>query len=168
MLESEIYTGVADFETVFLELREKLLRHAYLNVYDKDDAADIVQKTYIRARAGWSGRNPTTNPKPWLYRVQDFVIKDFRRAESRRLADCAFDEIISAVEQNEDVLDLEASIDVRNMLGKLTPADAGLLVLKDVEGLAWAEIAMLTGRTVGHLRHRYKVAKEIAKKVLTN
>lgn len=74
----------ASFEQLILQYQPELYRFAYRRLRDPEQAADILQETYLKAWRAWSSKSFSGNLRAWLYRIAANTIKDLRRRELRR------------------------------------------------------------------------------------
>ncbi|MEI6971162.1 MAG: RNA polymerase sigma factor [bacterium] len=133
-----------------------LLRYANRIVGDAHLAQDVVQNAFVKLFAGWKdGTRPSDKLKTWLYRVTHNEAVDLIRRESRlqvlhqahaeeKAAACPDGQHCAANgnEQFETVL---------RHLRRLEPLERQVLLLRLEEGLSYAEIAAVTGRTTGNI-----------------
>ncbi len=122
--------------------RQDLVNVAYRILYDIEAARDIVQDSYIAA-IEWTGTfSGKSSPKTWLYRIVINKSIDARRRSQRRLGllERYFREEVSYGHRNPadsaDDRDL-----LRRMLDKMPDAQRIPLLLCDVDGLSYEEIA---------------------------
>ena len=143
-------------EAIMAQYETALLRYATRVVGDAHLARDVVQNAFVKLYANWKeGTRPTDRLKAWLYRVTHNEAVDMVRRESRlqvlhkahaaeRTAACPDGLHCShgTSEQFEMV--------IKN-LRRLEPMERQVLLLRLEEGLSYAEIAAVTGRTAGNI-----------------
>jgi RNA polymerase sigma-70 factor (ECF subfamily) len=126
------------------------------------DAEDLVQDTVTKAYRAWDKYETGTNCRAWLVTImRNTFINQFRR-ESRRPAAVQFDAVedISVFEEVKD-RDPEGSffheiVDdaVKEAIQDLPEEFRIPVVLSDVEGMSYAEIAEILGLPVGTVKSR--------------
>jgi len=135
------------------------------------DAEDVVQDTYARAFAAFHQFKPGTNLKAWLYRIlTNTFINNYRRAQ--RQPAIAGEEIedwqlAKAAQHQSSGLDsaemtaLEAIPDeaVAQALQSLSPEFREVVLLADVEGFSYKEIADIMGTPIGTVMSRLSRAR---------
>ncbi|WP_174299368.1 RNA polymerase sigma factor [Caulobacter sp. S45] len=130
--------------------------HGYIRRYvrDPDDAADVLQDTFVSAWRALSSYDPGRPFDVWLRRVALNKCRDHgRRASVRRVISGLFDSSGRRVEDRPDpTADGEASLiareDVRALEAALAALPHGLrdpLVLTVLEGLSQAEAGAVLG-----------------------
>jgi RNA polymerase sigma-70 factor, ECF subfamily len=130
-----------------------------------DDADDLVQDTYLKAYKFWDKYEKGTNIRAWLFRIMknSYINRYRKEVKEPNLVD--FDEIqefyTSLKEVTNDEQDLEAKIfggilddDVSKALDSLPPDFKTVVILCDIEGLSYEEIADFIDIPVGTVRSR--------------
>ena len=130
-----------------------------------DDADDLVQDTFLKAYKFWDKYEKGTNIRAWLFRIMknSYINRYRKEVKEPNLVD--FDEIqefyTSLKEVTNDEQDLEAKIfggilddDVSKALDSLPPDFKTVVILCDIEGLSYEEIADFIDIPVGTVRSR--------------
>jgi RNA polymerase sigma-70 factor (ECF subfamily) len=130
-----------------------------------NDADDLVQDTYLKAYKFWDKYEKGTNIRAWLFRIMknSYINRYRKEVKEPNLVD--FDEIqdfyTSLKEVTNDEQDLEAKIfggilddDVSKALDSLPPDFKTVVILCDIEGLSYDEIADFIDIPVGTVRSR--------------
>src|SRR5438309_2119482 len=123
------------------------------------DAEDLVQETYLRAWRSLHTYKPGTNPKAWLFRILHNAHIDRFRASSRTVQtvdefegqDPAF-----VVHETPESLIMSGLMDaeVRQALMEIPEVFRACLVLADLEGFSYQEIADILGIPRGTVMSR--------------
>ena len=129
------------FRSVFDETYRPLVAYARRRTTDWSEADDIVAEAFSVA---WRRRAelPADNPLPWLYAVAANVLRNHRRATSRRLR------LVDKIEAQPnpapapDPADLEGT-SMRRALASLSDDDQEVLRLVAWEGLSHAEVGVV-------------------------
>ena len=126
------------------------------------DAEDLVQDTVTKAYRSWDKYEPGTNCRAWLVTImRNTFINQFRK-QSKRPSSVEFDAVqdISVFEEVQD-LDPEGSFfhhivddEVKKAIQDLPEEFRLPVVLSDVEGMSYAEIAEILGLPVGTVKSR--------------
>src|ERR671934_517719 len=132
---------------------ERLYRRHVADVYhyalavlrNPADAEDVTQTTFLNAlRAYERGERPAA-PQNWLIAIAHNVCRQRFRQSLRRPHEVAFDEDVADRMIDEDVPSAE---DIRRALGHIAFNQRAALVLRELEGRTYAEIAEILGTTV--------------------
>ena len=135
------------------------------------DAEDLVQETYTKAFAAFHQFKQGTNLKAWLYRIlTNTFINSYRKAQ--RQPSVAGDDIedwqlaraaehLSTGLKSAEMSALEAMPDkaVADALDSLSPEFRAVVLLSDVEGFAYKEIADIMGTPIGTVMSRLNRAR---------
>lgn len=126
------------------------------------DADDLVQDTVLRAYRAWDKYQRGTNCRAWLVTImRNTFINQFRR-DSRRPSSVQFDAVedINVFEQVQD-RDPSGSFfrfivddEVKQAIQELPEEFRIPVILSDVEGLSYAEIAEILELPVGTVKSR--------------
>jgi RNA polymerase sigma-70 factor (ECF subfamily) len=123
------------------------------------DAEDLVQQTYMRALESWDGFEPGTNLKAWLFTILRNLWINQRRSKQSQVSARLREEEPETEDNNQDRPDecLERKIErleVRKAIENLPLAFREAVVLRDMEGLSYREIAEILGCPVGTVMSR--------------
>ena len=166
------------FEEEFYPHADALYNFAYNLTYNEDDASDLVQETYMKAFRFIDKYIEGTNAKAWLFKIlKNAFINHYRKA-SKRPTKVDFESIISYHDE-EDNTQLSSYIDLReeiyqNMMGdevtnaiNALPVDfRTVILLCDIEGFTYEEIAKIIDIPIGTVRSRLHRARNMLKEKL--
>lgn len=177
MDKNEQSTGDEVFEKELLPHIDALNTFAYHLAYNREDAADLVQETYMKAYRFIDKYDQGTNAKAWLFKILKNAYINQYRKKSKRPTKVDFEEIIS-YQDSEDALK-PAFTDLRtelfsNMMGdEVTIAINSLpidfrtvILLCDIEGFTYEEIAKIIDVPIGTVRSRLFRARNMLKEKL--
>ena len=164
----------SQFEKEFMPFATSLYNFAFRLALDEDDASDLVQDTYLKAYRFFDSYQPGTNAKAWLFRIlKNTFINDFRR-KSKLPVKVDYQEVETYY--NSDDIDEPATTDlrsetVRELLGDevakaLNSIDVDfrtVIVLCDIEGFTYEEMAKILDIPIGTVRSRLHRARQLLK-----
>lgn len=170
-----------DRESLF----EELLRNSYRQAYslacrltgNSVEAEDLVQESFLRAYRffhRYDERLPFTS---WLYRIMTNAHIDSVRRKGR-LRTMSFEQPSTAGVTTWEVPDPDAAADkailhdamgehVQNALGTMTPEFRTAVLLADVEGMPYEEIAQVMNTSIGTVRSRIHRGRKQLRRFLT-
>jgi RNA polymerase sigma-70 factor (ECF subfamily) len=151
-----------EFESEALVHLDTLYSVALRLTGNASDAEDLVQDTVTKAYRAWDNYETGTNCRAWLVTImRNTFINQFRR-RSKQPSPVQFDAVedISVFEQVQD-RDPEGSFfhtivdeEVKRAIQELPEEFRMPVVLSDVEGLSYAEIAEILELPVGTVKSR--------------
>ena len=156
------------FEDLARREERALYRHAARIVGPGPDAEDVVQDAFISA---WRGIRSFegTSFRAWLFRIVTNRALDKMRSRKRRaelpLEPSEDEEVIWAepAAPGPDLIELAASQEalaaVESALEHVPAEQRAALLLRDVEGFAYEEIALMTGVEIGTVKSRIHRAR---------
>jgi RNA polymerase sigma-70 factor (ECF subfamily) len=170
---------LSSFERLTLPHLDAAFNLAFLLVRSEPDAEDIVQDSYMRAFRGFHGF-AGTDVKPWLLAIVRNAayrwLSNRRRSTNVVSLDEGFGgpggasaELQIASEEPTAEAQLIGEVDrrlVRNALAELPPIFREVVVLREIEGLAYREISRVTGAPVGTVMSRLARGRRELRKVL--
>lgn len=120
------------------------------------DAEDAAQETFVAVLRRASTFNGASAFTTWLYRVATNACNDIARKRARRPRNAGTDVAqLADVADPDDVLaNRELRLELRTALQSLEPEQRHAVVLHDVAGLPYADIADRLGVAVGTVKSR--------------
>jgi RNA polymerase sigma-70 factor (ECF subfamily) len=168
-----------DFENAELPFRGQLYKTALRLTRSAEDAEDLLQETYLKAYRHYASFQPGTNLKAWLFKIlKNTFINEYRRRKQLP-AQVDFAELeetfesavinanAAAARSPEDEL-LEASLDgeVRRSVTALPHNYKVVVLLADIEGYAYKEIADILAIPVGTVMSRLYRGRRLLERAL--
>ena len=170
------------FQAELMPVIDPLYNFAYRLTLDEDDANDLVQETYLKAYRFFEYFEPGTNAKAWLFRIlKNSFINDFRK-KSKQPAKVDYSEIEGYynpedVESDSDVGGSSSDMrqqSVRDLIGdevasalNSLPVDfRTVIILCDLEGFTYEEMAKVLDIPIGTVRSRLHRARHFLKEKL--
>jgi RNA polymerase sigma-70 factor (ECF subfamily) len=168
MLAVSLREKRAEFERQALVHTDALYGAAYRLTRNARDAEDLVQDSLLRAYRFWDSFEQNSNCKAWLLRIvtNTFINEYQRKKRSREVLDAAnaeqdaTDGVLIHADANgrqnpeRALLDRSVSDDVQRALDALPEDFRTAVVLCDVQGLAYKEIADIMQTPVGTVMSR--------------
>jgi RNA polymerase sigma-70 factor, ECF subfamily len=156
-------------EQAAVEHIDALYRTALRMTRNPTDAEDLVQEAYLRAFRSLHQFTEGTNLRAWLFRIlTNTYINDYRRRQRRPTSASLdgieefylYDHLVDSRVQPEDdrpediVLQQLTVDDVTRSIESLAEEFRQVVLLADVEGFAYREIAEIVGIPVGTVMSR--------------
>lgn len=166
------------FDKEFMPHINSMYNFAYRLTFDEDDANDLVQDTYLKAFRFIDSFEKGTNAKAWLFRIlKNSFINDYRK-KKKEPAKVDYQEV-ETFYNSEDVdrqitpdLRVEALQDmmgdeISNALNALDVDFRTVIILCDLEGFKYDEMAKILDIPIGTVRSRLHRARNLLKEKLT-
>ncbi len=123
------------------------------------EAEDVAQEAFVRAFRNLHTYRGEGRFYTWLYQIVVRVCLDRRRL-ARWNREMPLDALAGAEAQAESELDaVESRLLVETLLDRLPPPMRAMLVLRELEGLEYEEIAQVLQIPVGRVRWRLHTAR---------
>lgn len=166
--ENEIIRSVLDgdmqaFETIVRSYEKQVYNLALRMVGNPEDAADMAQETFIKAYKALGSFRNDSKFSVWLYRIATNVCIDFLRRNRHGKS------VSLTADDDEDTqLDIpDLSADPEELLSRKMTADAvrrgletlceqhrSVLILREINGLSYEEIAQTLDIDIGTVKSR--------------
>lgn len=144
-------------------------------VGDRAEAEDLAQEVFLKVYTGLAGFRGASRFSTWLYAIASHQCLDHRAARDRRPVpfsslrgsgsasgdppDSA-ERIADRAPRADEMLERrEAALQVRAALSGLTDDHRLILILREIQGLSYDEIAESLGESVGTVRSRLSRAR---------
>ena len=166
------------FNQEFMPHINSMYNFAYRLTLDSDDAKDLLQDTYLKAFRFIDSFQQGTNAKAWLFRIlKNSFINDYRK-KSKEPSKVDYQEV-ETFYNSEDV-DRQITPDLRvealqDMIGDeisiaLNSLDVDfrtVIILCDLEGFKYEEMAKILDIPIGTVRSRLHRARNLLKEKLS-
>ena len=134
-----------------------------------DEAAELVQDTFVRAFGALDSFRSESSLRTWLFTIQRRLVIDRRRATARRGQELDIEEVAYA-STGYDALDTmvadETSGRVTQAMASLTRMQREVFLLRVQEGRSYKEIAEILDSSEGAARVHYHNAMRAVKEFL--
>ena len=159
----------ATFADQAMEHMPSLYAAAMRMTRNRADAEDLVQETYLKAYRAFGGFQEGTNLRAWLYRILTNTFINIYRAKKRRPEESDLDDVedlylyrrLGALEAaqagrsaEDEVLDSFTETEVKSALEALPEQFRMAVLLADVEGFQYKEIAEILDIPIGTVMSR--------------
>lgn len=144
--------------------QDRVYALAYRLLGDYDDATDARQETFIRAWRNLKGFREGAEFSTWLHSITVNLCLTWKRKNDRRSTHEALPEDLADARARSPIADLEESetlLAVRRVLGAMPSHYRVLIVLRDMEGRSFEEIAAILGCSVASARMRLCKARNM-------
>ena len=153
------------FEDLLKQHEKEIFRFARRMTGNSEDAADVLQETFLRAFKAFSKLPNEANHRAWLYRIAGRQALNLARSKKVRRA-IPIEEALHLPERNGD---LEALVETRRLarvlagaVRKLSSRQRIALIQRKYEGLSYSEISEVLGCTQEAARaHVYQAMNKI-------
>lgn len=146
---------------------------------NEEDANDLLQDTYLKAYRFWDKYEKGTNIRAWLFRIMKNSYINKYRKNSKEPESVDFGEIeefYTSVQEEEAIEDnLAKKIfnnlfedEVQKAIDELPTDFKTVIILCDIEGFTYEEIAEFLDIPIGTVRSRLHRARKVLQKNLIN
>ena len=165
------------FELEFLPHIHSIYNFAYRITFDEDDAKDLVQETYLKSFRFIDSFDKGTNAKAWLFRIlKNSFINEFRKKNKEPVkidyqeveAFYNSDEVNHMITSNLQVEAVKEMIgdEVSIALNSLEVDFRTVIILCDIEGFSYEEMALILDVPIGTIRSRLHRARNLLREKL--
>lgn len=171
----------ADFERDALQYSRQLYSAAMRMARNPADAEDLVQETFLKAYRAYDSFEEGTNLKAWLYRILTNTYINKYRKDSRRPGEVDLSDVedlylyrrlgsedtAEAARTTEDrVLDGLVESDIKAAVEELPETFRMPVLLADLEGFSYKEIAEILDIPIGTVMSRLHRGRKAMQKRL--
>jgi RNA polymerase sigma-70 factor (ECF subfamily) len=162
----------AAFDLLVLKYQRKILRLLSRMLRDQSEIEDVMQESFIKAYRALPQFRGDSAFYTWLYRIAINTARNWMASQSRRPSSSSspqsedgetFDEIDNLIDNNtpESLLaSREIAESVNESIQALPEELRTAIVLREIEGLSYEEIAQAMGCPIGTVRSRIFRARE--------
>lgn len=162
----------AAFDELITRYRQRCFAMIYQMVRNEDDAWDLTQDGFIRAWRSLASFRGQSSFFTWLYRIMTNVTLDWLR-KKRIQAGQEFDDTIglraiepgavtvpaAAMQPAEKLADAEIRNRIDEAIGKLSEEHRAVIVMRELEGREYQEIAHAIDCSIGTVMSRLFYAR---------
>jgi len=157
---------------------DSLYNYALWLTSEHNAANDLIQETYLKAYRFFDKYEKGTNARAWLFRImKNSYINDYRK-KTREPDNLEFDEkefsYLNVMHSSRDTTDVRELLyrnllddDISGALGDLPENFRTAIVLRDIEGLTYEELAEFFDIPIGTVRSRlHRARKALGEKLV--
>ena len=171
----------ATFTDQAMEHMPSLYSAALRMTRNPSDAEDLVQETYLKAYRGFGSYEQGTNLKAWMYRILTNTFINRYRAAKRRPDETDLDDVedfylyrrLGGLEEaragrsaEDELMDFFSEAEVKAALDALPEQFRMAVLLADVEGFSYKEIASILDIPIGTVMSRLHRGRKNLQKAL--
>ena len=160
------------FDQIMLLYRERLYGVIYNMTFNREDAADLTQESFVKAFRSLSKFKRKSSFFTWLYRIGvNLTLTHLKRKKARKFF--SFDQLIDQNKSKNQSVEFSSSETssvkttllnelhekLNEALSKLSDKHRTIVVLFEIDGLSHKEIASIMKCTEGTVRSRLHYAK---------
>ncbi len=161
-----------DFEVEAMPHMSALFHFAVRLCRDRDDAADLVQETFLKAFRFFDKFEQGTNCKAWLFRIlKNSYINKYRKSSKEPdvveydvvedFYETIKDSSVATSTLEEQVFDQALDDEVATAIDRLPDEFRTVVILCDIEGFTYEEIADFVDCPIGTVRSRLHRARKM-------
>jgi len=161
-----------EFEAEAVPHMDLLYNFALRTTGNPDDARDLLQETFLKAYRFWDKYEKGTNIRAWLFRIMKNSYINRYRKETREPGKVDYDEVENFYDsiraESTDTNDLQEKLfgnilgdEVTQALQSLPEDFRTVVILADIEGLSYEEIAEFLNCPIGTVRSRLHRGRKI-------
>ena len=157
------------FEMLVTPHEQMLWRVCWHYTHHREDAADCLQETMLKAWKAIRAYRGDCSVSSWLYRIAATVCLDFLRRQKRlpvtesadeMAAEDGFTPVDDSPTPDEAVLRAESAEHIRAAVDSLPAEMRTVIILYALQGLGYEEIAAVTQTSVGTVKSRISRARQ--------
>lgn len=160
---------MAAFEQLFHKYQERVYGTALRMMSNKEDALDLTQEIFLKAYQNIHKFKSTSAFSTWLYRLSVNLCIDELRKRKRLANTVPLEEAVSQADANtpEDyAISKDRERQVWEALNSLKEKERAIIILRDMEGLSYKEIAEVFKCSLGRVKSRLHEARQSLKAIL--
>lgn len=170
-----------DFTTDAMQYAPQLFATALRMTRNRADAEDLVQETFLKGWRAFESYQQGTNLRAWLFRIMTNTFINKYNSQQRRPQETELDEVeelylfrrMGAFDQSkmthsaeDQMLELFTDDEVKNAIEELPETFRIPVLLSDVEGFSYKEIAEMLDVPIGTVMSRLHRGRKAMQKML--
>lgn len=173
LVKKSLQGDLEAFEELVLKYQNKVYSLSYRYMGNEEDAYDTAQEAFLKAFRSLRSFKGNSSFGTWIFRVTSNVCLDELRRKKRKPVPLSLDEPLAVWNGNEvekeiadpqptaDILyeEKELSQYIQQLLDQLKPEFKAVLVLRDIEGFNYDEIAEILNCSLGTVKSRISRAR---------
>jgi len=170
------------FDELVTRYRGKVYAMIVNMIHNEADAWDLTQDAFVKAWKALPRFEARSNFYTWLYRISHNVTYDWLRKKRIQADGTEFDDTVrkdsiepgaptapaNTSRPDEDAEKSELRVRIEEAIDKLSPDHRQVILLKEVEGLKYQEIADVVGCSIGTVMSRLFYARKKLQSLLSD
>lgn len=167
---------IAAFESLMTAYENRIYSLALRSIGSEQDAADITQEVFLRAWKNLDSFRGDSSLSTWLYRVTSNLCVDFARKKAAEGMPTSIDDEESPAADLADASRMaqpeaaaensELREELQFALAQLSEEHRRVVLLRDVAGMTYTDIARTLGLEEGTVKSRLARARASLRKIL--
>ena len=161
-----------EFAALALQHMDSLYNAALRMTRNESEAQDIIQDTYLRAYRFFDKFERGTNFRAWLFKIlKNIYINKYRRESKKpQMINVSnvkvSDALRSTVTPEDEIFDKILDDDIVNAMDTLSEEFRLAIILSDLEGFSYKEIAEIINRPIGTVMSRLHRGRKLLRNKL--
>jgi RNA polymerase sigma-70 factor (ECF subfamily) len=163
LLQDTVGGDLRAFDVIVRRYRDRLLNFVFRYLGDRTTAEDVVQETFLRVFRKSKDYRASARFSTWLFTIAGNLAKsELRRRKRWRFISLGWNE---DAEQHIEIPDDRprpdafaeteiATESIEKAIKSLSPNQRQVVILSDIQGMAYEEIAQIVGCPVGTVKSR--------------
>lgn len=154
--------------------QERVYNVAFQMTGSHEDSLDLAQDSFLRVFRALSSFKGDSSLGTWIHRIAHNIVIDELRKRRRRPVVAMSTDTVVITEDGEHMLEWSAPMDeapeeqllraekkreIEQALQRISPEHRSVLVMRDIEGLTYEEVAEVLGLNVGTVKSRLNRAR---------
>jgi RNA polymerase sigma factor (sigma-70 family) len=156
-----------DFDALFARCEAMIFGYLWRVTGDRHAASDLCQETFLRAWQHFAKVSGYAQPEAWLWRVATNLALNHRRTRATHAADVVLLDADRDPAASDPAWRVAMRASVHATLLALPPKPRAALVLREVYGLSFAEVAAALGCTPAAAKMTLSRARERFRRLYT-
>ena len=168
------------FEELIIQYEKKVYNVALKKIKNPDDAMDISQEVFIKIYKNLDKFDGKASFSTWLYRITtNTCIDELRKRKGKETYSIDNDieneegsykrEFVdNSPTPEEQTIIKESGNEIIKAMENLSDEHRTIIILRDIEGLSYNEIADITGVSIGTVKSRISRARLSLKNIIKN
>jgi len=150
------------FAELVIRYKGHVFRHAFGMLGDRGEAEDAAQEIFTKAYFALGKLEDVHAFSSWLMRIASNYCKDKLKRRTRSIET---KEVLDVTIPDDSAGDLHLKLSLQEALARLSADHKEILLLHDVQGFRYEEIAELTGIPMGTVKSRLFSARMSLRKI---
>lgn len=165
---------VSAFEQLFNRHRKRVFNLVYRMMGNEEDAFDLTQEIFVRVYTKIHDFGFKSAFSTWLYRLALNMCTDELRKRARDMSTPVEPDSPTISQQvyntnpEKQLMAKEYEKQIWKAINSLKEKDRSMIILRDLEGLSYEEIAKVLDCSVGRVKSRLHEARKKLKSILEN